>query len=123
MELYFPRSAEDFNLDRIQVLILHPQAELLLCFDDAVLLEAITHDRQSTGHGYKATAKFIIFYRKLMGIFRRECRSAEIACAARASEGSAGGLDLEQIATQGSAFLDGEPTGCAIGRQRRAASK
>jgi hypothetical protein len=102
MELHFPRPAEDFNFDRIQVLILHPQAELFLCFDDAVLLEAITHDRQSTDHRCKATAKFIIFHPKPMEILRRECPSEEFACAAGASERPAGGLDLEQIITQGS---------------------
>jgi hypothetical protein len=44
------------------MLILHPQAELFLSFDHAVLLETLTHDQWSTRHEYKATAKFIMFH-------------------------------------------------------------
>ena len=58
MDLQFSRPAGDFNLDRIQMLILHSQAELFLNFGDTVLLEAFAHNRGSTGYEHKATGKF-----------------------------------------------------------------
>ena len=57
MELQLPRSPGDFNLDRVQMLLLHLDTELSLNFLDSVLLEAITHDRESGRHGHKATTK------------------------------------------------------------------
>ena len=57
-DFYFARPSSDQNLDRIQMLILHSQAELFLNFGDTVLLEAFAHNRGSTGYEHKTTGKF-----------------------------------------------------------------
>jgi hypothetical protein len=104
IEFQFSRPSGDLNLDRIQMLILHSQAELFLSFMDPVLLEAITHDRRSTGYGHKATANSANFF--ILGHCRCKTKSGKCRDSKNGAERrTSSGTELSQGARSSSSRL------------------